>query len=357
MVSRPASFRLTPAFVFCQDAATILLGLTAAFLYNVFIAKRNVVIEMVFLHALEGVLTIVIMVSVGYFLAARGWFNQANSPLLPRLVNYVALPAYMLWNLMSTFDQSTLEHMLYGLAVPLLSMALCFAAAFAVAILIGVASNHRGTFQAVFCCSSSIFVGLPVNLALFGETSVPYVLLYFLSNALFFWTIGNYCISRDGKAGSPKIFSLETLKNIFSPPLIGFVTALVLILLGIRLPDFIINTAKYLGGMTTPLSMLFIGTVVCGVKLRNLKLTRDMVAALAGRFIVSPLAVLAVVYFIPIPLLMKKVFVIQAALPAITQTTIMAKVYEADTEYAAVLVSLTTILAMIAIPAYMVILS
>lgn len=312
-------------------------------------------IEMVFLHALQGVFTIVIMVSLGYFLTTRGWFNEANSQLLPKLVNYVSLPAYMLWNLMSTFDKSTLEHMIYRLAVPLLSMSLCFAIAFAVSLLIGVAPNHRGTFQTVFCCSSSVFVGLPVNLALFGETSVPYVLLYFLANALFFWTIANYCISRDGKGTSPKIVSVQTLKNIFSPPLIGFAAAMALIVLGIHLPDFILNTAKYLGGMTIPLSMIFIGVVVCGVKLRNLKLTKDIVAALIGRFIVSPMAVLAVVYFIPIPLLMKKVFVIQAALPAITQTTIMARVYEADTEYAAVLVSLTTILAMIAIPVYMVI--
>lgn len=311
---------------------------------------------MVFLHALQGVFTIVIMVSLGYFLAIRGWFNQANSQLLPRLVNYVALPTYMLWNLMSTFDKSKLEHIVYGLAVPLVSMTLCFAAAVLVSRVIGMEPGHRGTFQSVFCCSSSVFVGLPVNLALFGEASVPYVLLYFLANALFFWTVGNYAISTDGKTGSAKILSLQTLKNIFSPPLIGFITAIALIMLGVHLPDFIVNTAKYLGAMTIPLSMLFIGVVVAGVKLREVKPTKDVVAAMIGRFIVSPLAVIAVVTVIPIPQLMKNVFVIQAALPAITQTTIMARVYQADTEYAAVLVSLTTILSMIAIPAYMVIL-
>jgi len=51
---------------------------------------------------------------------------------------------------------------------------------------------------------------------------------------------------------------------------------------------------------------------------------------------------------------MKKVFVIQAALPAMTQTTILAKVYEADAEYAAVLVTITTLFAIIAIPIYMI---
>jgi malate permease and related proteins len=50
---------------------------------------------------------------------------------------------------------------------------------------------------------------------------------------------------------------------------------------------------------------------------------------------------------------MKKVFVIQSALPAMTQTTLMARLYGADTEYAAVLVSTTTIAALFAIPVYM----
>lgn len=90
-----------------------------------------------------------------------------------------------------------------------------------------------------------------------------------------------------------------------------------------------------------------------GVNLRDIKLTKDVLAVVAGRFLISPLVVIAVVYFIPIPDLMKRVFVIQSALPVMTQAAIMSKVYEADSEYAAVLVTLTTALSLIAIPIYM----
>ena len=311
---------------------------------------------MEFLHALQGVFSILLMVSVGYYLSRIGWFNKENSKLLPKLVNYVALPPYMLWNLTSTFDKENLIHMAYGLSIPLISMLSNFIIAIAIAKLLKVSSNHRGTFCSAFFCSSTIFVGIPVNHALFGDISLPYVLLYFLVNAFLFWTIGNYCISTDGKAAPAKIISLGTLKNVFSPPLIGFLVATAIVMLDIHLPDFIINTAKYLGNMTTPLSMLFIGTVMYGVNLRDIKLTKDVLAVVAGRFLVSPLVVIAVTYFIPIPDLMKRVFVVQSALPAMTQTAVMSKVYEADTEYAAVLVTLTTVLSVIAIPIYMAIL-
>lgn len=309
---------------------------------------------MEFLHALQGVFSIILMVSIGWFLTSKGWFNPESSRLIARLVNYVSLPAYMLWNLMSTFDKEMFLSMIYGTAVPMISMLACFVIGVAVSKLVKPGSHRIGTFRSAFFCSSAVFVGVPVNLALFGETSIPYVLLYFLVNAFLFWTVGNYCISTDGQEVPPKILSVETAKNIFSPPFLGFTVSSILILLGVHLPDVIINTAKHMGGMTTPLSMIFIGIVMFGVKLKDIELNKDVVAVLLGRFIISPAAVLLVCTFIPIPLLMKKVFVIQSALPAMTQTTILAKVYGADTEYAAVLVAITTIVSMIAIPIYMV---
>lgn len=309
---------------------------------------------MVFVHALEGLFSIVLMVSTGYFLTAKKYFTPENAGLLPILVNYISLPTYMIWNLLSTFDRATFIPLLSGVFVPAIAMVITFAIGFILSNIIGLASNRKGTFRSAFFCSSAIFVGVPVNMALFGEGSIPYVLIYFLANAFLFWTIGNYSISLDGKTAPAKLISIASVKKVFSPPFIGFSIAVALILFQVRLPNFIMVTFKYLGGMTTPLSMLFIGIAMYGVKFSQIRLTKDLFALLTGRFVISPLMVLMVAYFIPIPDLMKKVFIIQSALPAMTQTTVLAGVYGADTEYAALLVSTTTIFAMLAIPVYMV---
>lgn len=309
---------------------------------------------MVFLHAVEGLMSIIIMVSLGYILTGKGWFTPENSKLLPRLVTYISLPTYMVWNLLSTFNKESFVPLFSGIVVPLLAMLISFVIAFILSTILSLPSNRKGTFRSAFFCSSSLFVGVPVNLALFGESSIPYVLVYFLANAFLFWTIGNYSISLDGKTAPSKLISMNTIKRVFSPPFIGFTFAVILILLEIPLPPFIMSTCKYLGNLTTPLSLLFIGIAMFGVKLNTIKFDKDVIAVLIGRFIISPIAILIVASFFPIPELMKKVFVIQAALPAMTQTTILAKVYEADTEYAAVLVSITTVFALLALPIYMV---
>ncbi|MDF2500003.1 MAG: Auxin Efflux Carrier [Anaerosporomusa subterranea] len=311
---------------------------------------------MSFLHALQGVLTIMIMVSVGYFLTHKGWFTEDSKKLLPRLVNYVALPTYMTWNLMTTFSREKLLAMLPGAIVPFIAMLISFAISYVLSIILNIPVGRRGTFRSMFFVSSAIFVGLPVNLALFGDAGVPFVLLYFLANAALFWTLGAYSISTDGKLSGTPICSLTTLKNLFSPPLTAFTIATILILAQIPLPDVLAHTFKNLGSMTTPLSMLFIGIIIYSSNLREIKFSKDMFALLIGRFIISPLAILLVASFFPIPDLMKKVFVIQSAMPAMTQTAILAKIYDADAEYAAVMTSVTTLAAMLAIPVYMVLL-
>jgi hypothetical protein len=293
------------------------------------------------------------MISIGYGLIAKQWFDDSTGKLFARVVSCIALPAYMLWNLLGNFDKERLLSIGNGLIVPVISMAFCYIIGYVVSMILKVEPGRKGTFQSMFFVSNSVFIGLPINLALFGQDSLPYVLLYYIANTTLFWTVGVHGISTDGSAAGKKLFSRDTLRQIFSPPLMGFVAAVILILLGVKLPDFIMETCKYLGGMTTPLSMLFIGIALHDVKFREIKWSKDMLAIIIGRFIVSPLTIWLIATIIPIPLLMKKVFIIQAAMPVMTQTSIVAKYYETDYRYAAVMTATTTVLVMLVIPLYM----
>ncbi len=312
---------------------------------------------MIFLNGVQGVLSIILMIGIGYFLSFKGWFDQKSSKLISKLVVSVALPAYMISNLMGTYDKDKLLHLGNGLVVPFLTMGSCYLLGMILAKVLKLPENRRGTFTSMFALSNTIFVGLPVNLALFGDQSVPYVLLYYIGNTTLFWTIGTYGISRDGGKKDKGLFTLDNAKRIFSPPLTGFLIAVALILLGVTLPKSIMETCKYLGNMTTPLSMLFIGIVIHSVKLSEIRVDKGMVAVLVGRFIITPLVMIILCRGLALPLLMKKVFVVQAAMPVMTQTSIIAQTYGGDYEYAAVVTTVTTVVSLISIPLYMLLLN
>ena len=309
------------------------------------------------LSALQSVFSVILMIGLGFFLAKRRWFEGSSSALISRLVVNVALPAYMISNLMGGYDRAKLLSMLPGLPVPFLVMIVSYIAAMGLARLIRVQKDRRGAFQSMFALSNSVFIGLPVNILLFGDASLPYALLYYIANTTTFWTIGVYGIAVDGSIRKnglrPSLVSLSGLRRILSPPLVGFFAAVVMIMLGIRLPKSIMDTCRYLGGMTTPLSMLFIGIVIARVQWTAIRFEMDFLAILAGRFLVTPALMFFFVRSLDFPLLMKQVFLMQAAMPAMTQNPILAEAYGADAEYTAIGTSLTTVLSMLSIPIYM----
>ena len=306
----------------------------------------------IFLRSISGILVILGMILVGFVIGEKGWFDDKSRGLLAKLVTQVALPCYMLYTITQRFTAADLLIMLPALRFPALSMVILLGIATAVARIFAVRQDRRGLFISMFFNSNTIFVGLPINQALFGDASIPYVLIYYMCNTTFFWTLGTYLIQRDGEGEAQ--FDLKTsLKKVFSPPLMGFLSGLVLVMLQIKLPAFLASDLQYLGNLTTPLSMIFIGLSVSHVGVKQLVLGKEQLLILLGRFLVAPLLMASIVYWVPLPSLMKQVFIIQSAMPVMTNAPVVARLYGADSDYAAVMVTETTLATMVVIPILM----
>ena len=306
----------------------------------------------IFLKSISGILVILGMILVGFVIGEKGWFDDKSRGLLAKLVTQVALPCYMLYTITQRFTAADLLIMLPALRFPALSMVILLGIATGVARIFAVRQDRRGLFISMFFNSNTIFVGLPINQALFGDASIPYVLIYYMCNTTFFWTLGTYLIQRDGEGEAQ--FDLKTsLKKVFSPPLMGFILGLVMVMLQIKLPAFLASDLQYLGNLTTPLSMIFIGLSVSHVGVKQLVLGKDQLLILFGRFLVAPLLMATIVYWAPLPSLMKQVFIIQSAMPVMTNAPVVARLYGADSDYAAVMVTETTLATMVVIPILM----
>ena len=310
----------------------------------------------IFLRSISGILVILGMILVGFIIGEKGWFDDKSRGLLAKLVTQVALPCYMLYTITQRFTAADLLKMLPALRFPALSMVILLGIATGVARIFAVRQDRRGLFISMFFNSNTIFVGLPINQALFGDASIPYVLIYYMCNTTFFWTLGTYLIQRDGEGEAQ--FDLKTsLKKVFSPPLMGFLLGLVLVMLQIKLPAFLASDLQYLGNLTTPLSMIFIGLSVSHVGVKQLVLGKEQLLILLGRFLVAPLLMASIVYWVPLPSLMKQVFIIQSAMPVMTNAPVVARLYGADSDYAAIMVTETTLATMVMIPILMVLIA
>ncbi|RAI34606.1 AEC family transporter [Rhodoplanes serenus] len=324
---------------------------------------------MVIFESLSGVFACLLMIALGYGLTARGWFDEATGRLFSRMVMGIAIPFYMIVSLTKSYGRDDLLSIGVAVVVPLCVLSASFVTGLAVSRLAGVPAARLGTFRAMFFTSNSGFIGFPVVAALFGEAALPYAVMYYLVQTCLFWTIGAWGLAREGaraeaagaaagqdggraaNAAAPA-FGLATLKNVVSPPLVGAMVAIALILGDIRLPTFLTASFAHLAAMTTPLVMLFLGIAIYCVNLRSVRPTRDMVVLIAGRFLIAPAVALAVTALVPVPELMRKVVVMEAAMPVMTQVSVAARVYGADAHYVAVLTAITTIMAAVTIPAW-----
>ena len=316
----------------------------------------------IILHAIQALFSIIFMIAIGYGLAKKGWFDEKGSKMLALLVTEVSLPLYMIDNMMKNFTRDKLLAMAPDLVLPILSVLLALLVGKLTVHLANVQEGRRGVFTVNFFIANTMFIGLPVNLALFGEKSVPAVMLYYMVNTIMFWTLGMHYLlldTEEGRAAAAKqgIFNPTALKKLFSPALIGFLIGTGLVLLNIKLPVFLLSSFKYVGSMTTPLSLIFIGIEMSRIPLRDIRFDKDMWCSLFGRFCVCPVCVLLLVPFIHITPLSAQVFTMQAAMPAMTQMAIVTKSIGGDAGYAATLCLLTVLAGIFVIPAYMAIVS
>ncbi len=307
--------------------------------------------ELVF-NAMQIVVTIFLLMALGYLLAAKGWFDGGKGQLLSKLVVNVGVPATVFANMLTYYTRESLAASLVGLMVPFLTMGGAYLIAIPLARLIRLPQQKRGVFCVMFSFSNSIFIGLPVATAIFGAQAVPYALLYYVGNTVIFWTIGISGIKRDG-GEKASLFSKQTLKNLASPALIAFAACIVMLVFNLKLPPFAADAAKYLGGLVTPCSMLFIGSVLHRIGLKKLYVDRGIALSFAGRFIAAPLLAFAIGAAFSIPPLMGRVFMMQASMPVMSQCSIVAAMYGADESFAAVGTVLTTLFSLVYMPLLM----
>lgn len=283
------------------------------------------------------ILVIFAMMFVGYVLTWRKWFDNMAGDMFAKVVLNISLPLNMFLNMTQKFSKEEFLALFQGVLLPFVSILVTFTISILYARITKVPVDRRGTFQTMFTASNTIFMGLPVNTAVFGERAIPYALLYYICNTTFFFTVGIFMMARDNQdlADVHLTFSWSKFfRKLLSPALLGFMVGIAWLLLELPLPKPLVDFSSSLGNLTTPLSMFVIGIIIYNTGLKNLKMDKDVFGVLLGRYVISPLIVYGLSFVIHVPEFMLKVFILQSAMPVQNSVPILARNYGADEEFA-----------------------
>ncbi len=332
------------------------------------------------LNSLAAVAIVMCIVAVGYLFARKGFITRAHKGLMTKLIINAGMPALVMSNILGSLDLDSMGDPLKLIGIPVLSMATTLAIGLLLAKLLKPSPVRRGGFIVMCAFSNSVFVGLPMNTGLFGDAAVPYVMIFYMVNTTFFWTVGNYLINRSGEAGRGERSRAgigKSLKKLLSPPLIALTIAIPLLILEYELSKnaafmqsftswggygyvtlvqrSFVKMCGYVGNIVTPLALLYIGSALYEYGFKSLRPDRHMFAAIAVRFIIAPAVMLLLCKAMGMGGVGSGVFVIEAAMPVMTQAVVLAASCDADESFVAAGMCLTTLGCFVLVPVLMLI--
>lgn len=282
-----------------------------------------------------------LLMAVGVVLRKMNIITKEGKGMLTDLVIDLILPC----NIISAFYMP-MDHSVFvsGVEILIISILIQIFCTFISGILYRkVPKEKRMVLQYATVCSNAGFLGNPVAEGLYGSVGLLYASVYLIPQRIVMWSAG---VSYFTECPSKKEVVKKVLKH---PCIVAVEIGIVLMVTQVQLPGFLSSAIENVGGCTTAITMMLIGTILTDVDMCHI-LTRTTVAYSFIRLVFIPAVVFAGCWLANIDSVVAGVSVTLAAMPAGTTTAILAMKYHGDEEFATQCVVLTTMLSMAAIP-------
>ena len=282
-----------------------------------------------------------LLMLLGFLLKKKGMINEGNKGFLSDLVINVTLPASIIKAFQIEFNREILQS---GLVIFLVAVGIQMGSYLLAAVLYRkVETGHKKVLQYATICSNAGILGNPIAEGIFGSLGLLYASFYLIPQRTFMWSMGltYFTEAPDRKSLVKKIAT--------HPCILAVVFGIIIMVFQIPLPGVIDQTVKSLAGANTAVSMLFIGSILTGVRFADLWTPLTIYYNIVRLFLV-PLLVWLCLLPLGLDELVTGVSVVLAAMPAASVTAIMASKYHCDEVFATKCVVSTTTLSMITIP-------
>ena len=181
-------------------------------------------------------------------------------------------------------------------------------------------------------------LGIPLNIAIFGEASIPYTTVVNLMNVFVVYTIGVYFYSRGTFSAK------ESLKNILKLPILwaAFI-AISLSVYGYRPSNTIMNMLMMGAYASMTMQLFLFGIYLYGTKIREIN--RTLIGwVTAFKFLLLPLLAFVVLSFIELNGMIKGIIFIELLMPLAVANVNLSSLYDCEPKIVTALVLITSLL-------------
>lgn len=284
--------------------------------------------------------------AVGYLIRRLRIAPKETKKVLTTLIVYIALPCNIVKAFMIPMTEEILKQ---GMIMLITSVVIQIVLALAATHCYNwLPKNQKMIFQYATVASNSGILGNTIAGEVYGSLGLLYSALYVIPQRVVMWSAG---LSYFTEAPDLK----TVLKKIMKHPCINAVwLGIIIMLLHIQFPLFLTSSIQDIGGMTSPLTMMFLGISLAESGLETLITKRTCLYSLI-RLVIIPGVVLTGCLAVHMDPTAAGVAVVLAAMPAASMTAVVASQYKGDVTFAANVVVLSTILSIMILPIWVMI--
>lgn len=293
------------------------------------------------------ILPVFALIAIGVGLRRMAWLTaEADASLLKLVVNFL-YPCLIFENVLGNDALRVPSNLALA---PLLGMALMAATILAslyVGRALGLTQGHGlRTFAFAAGINNYGYIPIPLMTALFGPASLGVLLVHNVGCEAAIWTVGILVLSG--------LSLREGWRKLINPPVIALLLALTGNLLGIgpHVPGFVREVIHQCSMCAIPLGLILIGGTLeqYFAKPRDLFDPKISFSATFLRLGVYPMLFLVVAKYLPCTIELKRVLIVQAAMPAGILPIVIAKHYGGHPLTAVRVVIGTTVAGILVIP-------
>ena len=295
---------------------------------------------------LGAVTPVFIVIGLGWLIRRIGWLTEEADASLLRVIVNLLYPCLILDTILGNRALEKLGNVLLAPVVGFGTVALGYAICYAAAPLFGAReSRARRTFAFTTGIYNYGYLALPIAQSRFGAETSGVLFIHNLGVEIALWAVGIMILSGVARGG---------WRQILNGPVIAIVCAAALHFAGARLwmPSVVLVAVHNLGATALPLGLILTGATFAD-QMRALS-TRSQPLGTFGACLLRlgalPLLMLALARWLPCPIELRRVIVIQAAMPCAVIPVLLCKHYGGDPAASLRIILWTSAIGLLTIP-------
>lgn len=288
-------------------------------------------------EVMKQILSLFLIILVGFYGRKRSIIDANLTNGLSRMLLEITTPLLIISSFNINGASDLANRTIYGVIIFLITPLMVRP------LLIKIDKGKRNVLQFGLVFSNCGFMGIPLTAAVLGEEAVIYASIFNMCFNLFIWTYGVTLFT-------DRADFKDTKKLLKNPGIIAVIIGLLLTVFSIKLPIVLMDTIKLVGHLTTPISMIIIGSLLASIDFKAAIKDKSIYYGSFIKLIIIPLVLYGISHLISDHSLVMKTYILIQAMPAGATTSLFAERFSREKEYSALVVSFSTLLSIITIP-------